>query len=103
MCLPKQTRHQRLQGSRFDRKRRKKGRDLHFHSDGPVDRVIKITHNVIRMGKLYNHGSAAGCDHEHGVSLSDGLVVEVDAYDGVSSHLRCSLLHLSQSCVLGLA
>ena len=37
-------------------------------------------------GNLYNHGSAAACHHEHGVSLSDGLVVEVDANDGVRAH-----------------
>ena len=47
-------------------------------------------------------GRSAGGYHEHGTGLTDGLVVDVDAYDSVGTEDGSALHHLVDGCVLGL-
>ena len=50
--------------------------------------------------KLFDcHCSAAGADHQHGTA-ADGLIIEIDADDGVCSHGTSLLLHLIQRNIL---
>ena len=44
-------------------------------------------------GLLNHHCRSAGSYHQHGITLSDGLVVDVDAHDGVGTQLAGAIFH----------
>ena len=50
---------------------------------------------------LYNDGGAAAGDHDHGVALSDGFVVDVNAYDGIGAEGFRAFTHFFQCCLFG--
>ena len=46
--------------------------------------------------------STATCHHEHRAALPDGLIVNVDTYDGIGTHLLSPLSQLVHRSVLSL-
>ena len=50
---------------------------------------------------LDNYCCSAGGYHKHRAVCTDGLVVDVDAYDGVGSHSLSTLHHLLNGGVFG--
>ena len=54
-------------------------------------------------GLLNHHSCSTGGYHQHRVALSDGLVVDVDAHNGIGAHLAGTVFHFLHRGVLGLA